>query len=466
MRTGHTGDPHDRHHQKRRARRHHPRPPRGAQDHADARAEAPMAGALRQRAAAVQPPVFGKPARLSHPGTGLWGLKPETVRRLERLGEELDGGDRKKSRKRVDQSDRPITGTRLVREWKGVEHVVTVTAQGFEWQGRPYKSLSAIARAITGTRWNGPVFFGVRRAGAAGEGARMTAAAQDPWCASSAARSTPASPPRKASIRSSTPSTPSARPARRSSQARGPRAGCSSASATTTAASPAARWSGPALQRLMADIEDGRRGSWTWWWSTRSTGSPARSPTSRSSSRCSTATASAFVSVTQSFNTTTSMGRLTLNILLSFAQFEREVTAERIRDKFAASRAKGMWMGGWAPLGYDVADRKLVVNEPEAETVRMIFRRFAEVGSATVLARELRAEGVTTKRGKAIDKKDLYKILSNRAYIGEAVHKGTSYPGEHEPRSSTARRGTASTPSCRRAHGNAPRAPAPRRRRS
>ena len=93
------------------------------------------------------------------------GLKPETVRRLERLGEELDGGDRATSRKRVDQSDRPITGTRLVREWKGVEHVVTVTAQGFEWQGRPYKSLSAIARAITGTRWNGPVFFGVRRAG-------------------------------------------------------------------------------------------------------------------------------------------------------------------------------------------------------------------------------------------------------------------------------------------------------------
>ena len=138
-----------------------------------------------------------------------------------------------------------------------------------------------------------------------------------------------------------------------------------------------------------------------------------------------------FVSVTQSFNTTTSMGRLTLNILLSFAQFEREVTAERIRDKFAASRAKGMWMGGWAPLGYDVADRKLVVNEPEADTVRMIFRRFAEVGSATVLARELRAEGITTKRGKPIDKKDLYKILSNRAYIGEAVHKGTSYPGEH-----------------------------------
>lgn len=88
------------------------------------------------------------------------GLKPETIRRLERLGEELDGGDRKKSRIRADTI--PIVGTRLIREWQGVERVVTVTTDGFEWQGRPYKSLSAIARAITGTRWNGWVFFGLK----------------------------------------------------------------------------------------------------------------------------------------------------------------------------------------------------------------------------------------------------------------------------------------------------------------
>jgi len=138
-----------------------------------------------------------------------------------------------------------------------------------------------------------------------------------------------------------------------------------------------------------------------------------------------------FVSVTQSFNTTTSMGRLTLNILLSFAQFEREVTAERIRDKVAASRKKGMWMGGWAPWGYDVKDRKLIVNAAEAATIRMIFERFVTSGSATALARELRAEGVVTKRGKPIDKGALYKLLNNRVYIGEAVHKGKSYPGEH-----------------------------------
>ena len=88
------------------------------------------------------------------------GLKPETVRRLEKLGEELDGGDRKKSRTRTDLT--PIAGTRLIREWRGVEHVVTVTGDGFDWEGRPYKSLSAIARAITGTRWNGWVFFGLK----------------------------------------------------------------------------------------------------------------------------------------------------------------------------------------------------------------------------------------------------------------------------------------------------------------
>ena len=139
-----------------------------------------------------------------------------------------------------------------------------------------------------------------------------------------------------------------------------------------------------------------------------------------------------FVSVTQSFNTTTSMGRLTLNILLSFAQFEREVIGERIRDKIAASRKRGMWMGGFVPLGYEVRDRKLVINEAEAATVRMIFERFVEVGSATALARTLAAEGVRTRRGRLVDKGFLYKLINNRVYIGDAVHKGTAYPGEHE----------------------------------
>ena len=139
-----------------------------------------------------------------------------------------------------------------------------------------------------------------------------------------------------------------------------------------------------------------------------------------------------FVSVTQAFNTTTSMGRLTLNILLSFAQFEREVTAERIRDKFAASRKKGMWMGGVPPLGYKVQNRKLLIDTAEAETVRHIFERFVHIGSATELARELKSQGVKTRKGAAISKGYLYRLLTNRAYIGEAVHKGESYPGEHD----------------------------------
>ncbi|WP_242601241.1 recombinase family protein [Yoonia vestfoldensis] len=139
-----------------------------------------------------------------------------------------------------------------------------------------------------------------------------------------------------------------------------------------------------------------------------------------------------FSADTQSFNTTTSMGRLTLNILLSFAQFEREVTAERIRDKVKASRMKGIWMGGNIPLGYDVRDRKLVVNTQEATTVVHIFTRFVEVGSATVLARDLRKERVLSKKGTLIDKGYLYRLLNNRVYRGEAVHKGTAYPGEHD----------------------------------
>jgi DNA invertase Pin-like site-specific DNA recombinase len=139
-----------------------------------------------------------------------------------------------------------------------------------------------------------------------------------------------------------------------------------------------------------------------------------------------------FVSITQSFNTTTSMGRLTLNILLSFAQFEREVIGERIRDKFAASRARGMWMGGKVPLGYDVTDRKLVINEAEAETVRRVFDLFLQTGSGTETAKVLQQVGCTSKTGRPLNKGDVYKLLANRTYVGEAAHKGKVYPGEHQ----------------------------------
>lgn len=149
-----------------------------------------------------------------------------------------------------------------------------------------------------------------------------------------------------------------------------------------------------------------------------------------------------FVSITQSFNTTTSMGRLTLNVLLSFAQFEREVISERVRDKVAASKRKGMWMGGNCPLGYDIDDRKLEVNEAEAETVRFIMRRYVELGSVYELAAELRAKGICSKQhqsdngrtrgGRPFVAGALYHILGNQLYRGVVVHKGEAHPGEHE----------------------------------
>lgn len=139
-----------------------------------------------------------------------------------------------------------------------------------------------------------------------------------------------------------------------------------------------------------------------------------------------------FVSVTQSFNTKDAMGRMALNILVTFAQFERELIGERIRDKVAASRKRGKWMGGWTPLGYEVRDRKLLIHDVDAERVRLIFRRFVQLKSATLLARELVAANERTRYGHLLDKGVLYKILHNRVYLGEAVHKGTSYPGEHE----------------------------------
>jgi DNA invertase Pin-like site-specific DNA recombinase len=143
-----------------------------------------------------------------------------------------------------------------------------------------------------------------------------------------------------------------------------------------------------------------------------------------------------FVSVTQQFNTTISMGRLTLNMLLSFAQFEREIAGERIRDKIAASKAKGVWMGGNMPLGYGVKDRKLIVNEAEAATVRLIFRRYAELGSVALLKAELDQLGVVSKRragaiaqlsgGKRFSRGALYLMLQNRLYRGEVAHKEKS----------------------------------------
>lgn len=148
-----------------------------------------------------------------------------------------------------------------------------------------------------------------------------------------------------------------------------------------------------------------------------------------------------FVSVTQALNSTTSMGRLTLNVLLSFAQFEREVTGERIRDKIAASKKKGIFMGGPVPIGYDVQDRKLVVNEAEAATVRHIFTRYAVLGSGRELIEELRAGGYRSKvrqqggrivGGIPFERGVLFHILANPIYIGKVAHKGVEHDGEHQ----------------------------------
>ena len=147
-----------------------------------------------------------------------------------------------------------------------------------------------------------------------------------------------------------------------------------------------------------------------------------------------------FVSVTQSFNTKTSMGRLMLHVLLSFAQFEREVGAERVRDKIAASKAKGMWMGGTVPLGYDAVDRKLVLDEVEAATVRALFASFVERGSVQQTLRWSQEQGLMTKvrswAGKRIGGTPFHYgalrcVLSNRTYVGEVEYKGKVYPGQH-----------------------------------
>ncbi len=150
-----------------------------------------------------------------------------------------------------------------------------------------------------------------------------------------------------------------------------------------------------------------------------------------------------FVSVTQQFNTTSSMGRLTLNVLLSFAQFEREVTGERIRDKVAASKKKGMWMGGFVPLGYDNVNHQLVIKQDEAETVRRIFLRYLDLKSVTTLQEELRDQGVRSKQrttadgrqlgGAVLSRGTVYHLLSNQVYIGKTLHKGVLHPGKHVP---------------------------------
>ena len=195
----------------------------------------------------------------------------------------------------------------------------------------------------------------------------------------------------------------------------------------------------PALKRLLRDIEGGRIDVVVVYKIDRLTRSLAdfaklvETFDARSIS---------FVAVTQQFNTTTSMGRLTLNVLLSFAQFERELASERVRDKVAASRKRGKWTGGSVPLGYDAKDKKLVVNTAEAETVRTVFRRYLELKSFSRLVADLDQRGIVTKRrntkvakyqgGIPFTYGPLAYVLKNRIYLGEMHHGGKWFTGEHE----------------------------------
>ena len=196
----------------------------------------------------------------------------------------------------------------------------------------------------------------------------------------------------------------------------------------------------PALQRLMADIDKGLVDAVVVYKVDRLTRSLADFA---KMVEVFDARGVSFVAVTQQFNTTTSMGRLTLNVLLSFAQFEREVTGERIRDKIAASKRKGIWMGGLVPLGYEVRERQLVINDAEATTVRHIFTRYCELGSVRLLKEELDRNGVRSKvrvskdgvesGGQAFSRGALYTLLRNPIYVGEIRHKGVCHPGQHAP---------------------------------
>jgi DNA invertase Pin-like site-specific DNA recombinase len=194
----------------------------------------------------------------------------------------------------------------------------------------------------------------------------------------------------------------------------------------------------PGLQRLLADIDAGKVDLVIVYKVDRLTRSLA--DFAKLVDRFD-ATGASFVSVTQQFNTATSMGRLTLNVLLSFAQFEREVTAERIRDKIAASKKKGLWMGGLVPLGYDARDRTLIINAAEAETVRTIFRLYLELGNVRRVKEEATRLGLVSKKrslaggklrgGVALTRGRIFHLLSNPVYVGEIRHKTQTYPGQH-----------------------------------
>ena len=414
-----------------------------------------------------EPPPFNRPylqSRLAYRVQELayGGLKPETRARLEALGEQLDGGNVVLRRVRADS--RPLPGTRLVREYEGVQHVVTVLRRRLRVRG-PALPVALRHRARTS-----PARAGTVGPSSACEPARWRMSRRrNAW-------PTPPMPAKVKKLRCAVYTRKSTDEGleKEFNTLDAQRDACEAYVASQRAEGwvlvhdryDDGGFSGGTLERPALDAcsPTSSAGRWT------SSGPYKMDRLTRSLTDFAKlverfeAHGVTFVSVTQAFNTTTSMGRLTLNILLSFAQFEREVIGERIRDKVAASKARGMWMGGKVPLGYDVRDRKLVVNEAEAARVRRVFELFAETGSGVETVRRLRDEGVPASSGRPLNKGDVYKLLNNRTYVGEVAHKGKVYPASTR-RSCRGNCGTARTPFCRRARGCAPTGTGRRRRR-
>ena len=316
-------------------------------------------------------------------------------------------------------------GTRLLRSWHGEVHEVIVTDTGYVYRGSTFSSLSKIAREITGTQWSGPALLRNQEKG-------MTTPSRI-RCAIYTRKSS------EEGLEQSFNSLDAQREACEAYIVSQRHEGWQLIHTQyDDGGFSGGNMERPALKRLLEDIAAKRVDTVVVYKVdrlTRSLADFAKIVEQFDKQGIS------FVSVTQQFNTTTSMGRLTLNVLLSFAQFEREVTGERIRDKIAASKRKGMWMGGVVPLGYDLEDRHLVVNPIGAEHVRDIYRLYLKLGCVTKLQEYLEQAGIRSKKrmsrtgrvsgGATYSRGALYLILHNRIYLGEITHKKASYPGQH-----------------------------------
>jgi site-specific DNA recombinase len=353
----------------------------------------------------------------------------------------------------------------LVREYQGERHTVTVVPGGFVWREATYASLSNVARAITGTAWNGPRFFGLRGPGnPVGEHgiapAKPTEAPQKRRAGRSAggvadrpAGGLPMKLPKLARCAIYTRKSTEHNLDREFNSLDAQREACEAYIKSQAhegwrlipdryddGGLSGASLDRPALQTLLTDVRAGKITIVVVYKVDRLTRSLADFA---KLVELFDQHGVSFVSVTQSFPTTSSMGRLTLNVLLSFAQFEREVIGERVRDKIAASKRKGIWVGGPVPLGYVSVGKKLMVVPEEAETVRAIFARYLELGSMGALIEDLDRRGIRTKARRRTDGRviggirfgvgPLAYLLKNRFYIGEVVYRGEFHRGEHEP---------------------------------